>query len=121
MEDVRYLREEMRAWFEAMKQQRLEDRALSTQRHSENIARFAKQDEKLDSIDDQVHATNGRVTKAEEQIRTLFNGVAGPRGERGEKGDERTVTRFDLRYLILAFAAGGAFIVWLLHLVGKLA
>lgn len=117
MDDVRNLREEMRRWFEAMKQQRLEDRELSSQRHTENIARFAKQDEKLESIDVQVHKTNGRVTVAEERIRTLFNKLV---GKRDEDGDARAVSRVDLRYLILAFAAGAATLVWLLHLVGKL-
>lgn len=122
-EIVKYLRDEMRAGFEAIKALRLEDRALSSQRHSENVERFRKQDGKLDDIDDQVRTTNGRLTKAEEQIKILFRGkcwIDGKEHKADEpKDDERPLTRIDFRYLILAFGAGAGALAWLYHLSGK--
>lgn len=116
---LHYLRDEMRAGFDAIKALRLEDRALASQRHSENVERFRSQDGKLDDIDGQVRTTNGRLTKAEEQIKTLFRGKCW-NDDDDDAGDDRAVTRVDLRYLIVAFAAGAGVLAWLLHLAGKM-
>lgn len=84
---------------------RLDDAQVrSTERHAENVERLVR-------IETEARTTNGRVTRAEEQIRTLF---ARPKS----KGD--TLTLAELKwYLVIAGASVGGTVTVLqfLHLL----
>jgi hypothetical protein len=112
MDDVQALREVMEARFEAVLG-RLDDReGVATQRHAENVLR-------LQGIDVEVRRTNGRVTRAEEQIRSLFkrskDRTDSSHGDAGER-------LFWMRLRWVAWAAGGGFsgALVVLKLMGKL-
>jgi hypothetical protein len=110
MDDVQALQRLMEAGFEALKERLDDDRTVQTQRHNENVGRLA-------SIEREVRHTNGRVTRNEEQIKSLFR-----RTERKpeEEEEQKFISRLDFRYLILSFVAGALVLAWLLHLIGKL-
>lgn len=64
------LQAEMRAGFSATNRRFDEGRQETRDRHDDNIRR-------LDRIETEVRATNGRVTRHDEQIRTLFSRLKG--------------------------------------------
>lgn len=114
MDDVQALRAVMEAGFEAMKERFDDERGLQLQRHTENIGRLA-------SIEREVRHTNGRVTRNEEQIKSLFaQGRRHDSTHEDDTDDAKTITRIDLRYLLAAFIGGAALLAWLLHLIGKI-
>jgi len=86
---------------------RLDDqREVSSQRHAENV-------ERLRRIEEEVRRTNGRVTRNEEQIKTLF------RQDKAEPAGTETVTLSRLKWYLACLAAGFGSALWLMHLLGK--
>lgn len=80
----------------------------SQQRHVENISR-------LERIEAEVRRTNGRVTRAEEQIKTIFRALATKAKtaahEAAEEISERTgITRRDV--YMLGVGGGGIMALW---------
>lgn len=87
---------------------RLDDqREVSAQRHAENV-------ERLRRIEDEVRRTNGRVTRNEEQIKTLF------RQDEGQQASGETVTLSRLKWYAVCVGAGFGGALWLMRLLGKL-
>lgn len=85
--------------------------ALCEARFADMDRRFDAQGEQLSSIEAEAKRTNGRVTRLEEQIRTLFR--------RGREA-AHAVTLADLKwYLAVAGGSiGGTY--WVLHALGLL-
>lgn len=108
--DTQILAAEVRSGFQSIREAMQIDRALNSERHEEN-REIAK------DIQSQVRETNGRVTRHDEQIRTLFERVK----ERARQivahdgeGEDRHVTLRDVG--IWVAIVGGAVVatVWFL-------
>ncbi len=112
MDEMDALRQQLKEGFDRVVRQRVEDRAVAAQQrredlelrqqqHEENIGRFEAQDERLETIEQEVKTTNGKVIRHEEQIRTLF--------ERGKTSPTRSpgITKRDVQMFL---SGGGALI-----------
>lgn len=104
MDDVQALQRVMEARFEAVLARLDDDRELATQRHEENRLR-------LQGIDVEVRRTNGRVTRTEEQIRSLFARLKKP---------VDGITLANLKWYLACAGGGFAACMFLMKLMGKL-
>jgi len=119
VDETQALRNELRALLDSLTE-RMEERFdasadLSKERHAENVTRLGR-------IELEVRMTNGRVTRNEEQIRTLQETKGCPlsNGMAQIAGKNEAVTLERLRwYLVVAGSSIGGTIA-LLKLVGKL-
>lgn len=106
MDDVQALKELMTTEFRLLREQRDEDRVVSSQRHTENVSRLV-------AIEVEVRATNGRVTRHDEQIKTLFGRSASSTGVEG-------VTLDRLKWYLACTGGGFGAAIGILKLMGKL-
>jgi response regulator RpfG family c-di-GMP phosphodiesterase len=90
--------------------------ARQAERHVDNVTR-------LDRIESEVRRTNGRVTRLEERMKTVFERLKsmlhrGTGASDGNDGDGVTVGR--LKWYLACAGGGFAACLWLLHAMGKI-
>lgn len=98
------------AKLDALRDRFEDERDANAERHSENVARLGR-------IEDQVRQTNGRVTRAEEQIKTLFGRVKALAVRFGVDGHTLTIPTVGRWIAIIGGTLAGGWFV-LIQLLG---
>jgi hypothetical protein len=107
--EVRVLQAKVEAGFENVGRRLDAQDEQASDRHKENVDR-------LEAIEQEVRMTNGRVTRHDEQLKTLFERVR----ELGLRLLPPASTRADLKWYVTLFGAGFGAALAILKLIGKL-
>ena len=114
--ETQILAAKVEAGFDAIGVRLDEHRELATQRHQETSHR-------LETIETECRKTNGRVTKNEERIRSLWMYTRQPRKaethEPSTDAEKDTVTVGRLKWYVVCVSGGFGSCLWLMHALGK--